>query len=111
MYPSYLMKDNPQNTISTTTVKKYNDYRSVRVEAFEWFKITNSEGQSTRISTNTKRVETENLDYIKIDILKTSTEQPEDDYISAAPNTVDIKYKSEFLIPPTINHDSPKMNH
>ena len=35
VYPSYLTKDNPQNTISTTSIKKYNDFRSVRVEAFE----------------------------------------------------------------------------
>ena len=47
---------------------------------------------------------TENLDYIKIDIIETSTETPEDDYISAAPNMKDVKYKSEFIIPPTRNH-------
>ena len=37
------MRDNPQNTISTTAIKKYNDFRSVRVEALEWFKVTNKE--------------------------------------------------------------------
>ena len=43
LYPSYLMRDNPQNTISTTAIKKYNDFRSVRVEVLEWFNITHIE--------------------------------------------------------------------
>jgi hypothetical protein len=75
LYPTYLMKDNPQNTISTTVIKKYNDFRSVRIEALEWFKVTTSDGQSTRISTERKTVENENLDYIKIDMMQTTTEQ------------------------------------
>ena len=39
LYSSYLMRDNPQNTISTTAIKKYNDFHSVRVEALEWSKV------------------------------------------------------------------------
>ena len=35
LYPSYLMRNNPQNTISRTEINKYNDFRSVRVEALE----------------------------------------------------------------------------
>ena len=101
LYPTYSMKDNPQNTISTTAIKKYNDFRSVRIEALEWFKVTTSDGQSTRISTERKTVENENLDYIKIDIMQTTTEQQQDEYVSAAPNIRESEYKSEFLIPPT----------
>ena len=104
LYPTYLMKDNPQNTISTTAIKKYNDFRSVRIEALEWFKVTTSDGQSTRISTERKTVENENLDYIKIDIMQTTTEQQQDEYVSAAPTIRESEYTSEFLIPPTTNH-------
>ena len=35
LYLSYLMRDKPQYTIFTTAIKKYNDFRSVRVEALE----------------------------------------------------------------------------
>ena len=72
------MRDNPQNTISTTAIKKYNDFRSVRVEALEWFKVTNKEGKSARVSTIRKRVESETLDYIKIDIMETTTNSGSD---------------------------------
>ena len=68
------MKDNPRNTIYTTAIKKYNDVRSVQIEALEWFKITTSEGQSTRISTETEIVDDENSDYTKINIMETTTE-------------------------------------
>ena len=51
LYPSYIMVDNPQNTISTTDIKQYNGYRSVRTEALEWVKFTSAEGQSTRVPT------------------------------------------------------------
>ena len=102
LYPSYYMPGNPQNTISTTAIKRYNDYRSVRIEALEWFKITNQEGKSTRVSTITKNVEEELLDYIKIDIMDTTTEQENNEYISAAPEINNDTYKSDILIPPTI---------
>ena len=62
LYPSYLMRDNPQNTISTTAIKKCNDFRSVRVEALEWFKVTNKEEKSARVPTIRKIIESETLD-------------------------------------------------
>ena len=51
LYPSYLIKKNPQNIISTAVIKKYNEFRSVRIEALEWLKLTTSEGRPTREST------------------------------------------------------------
>ena len=51
LYPAYLMRDNPQNKISSTAIKKYNDFCSVQIEALEWFKVTNLEGKSVRVST------------------------------------------------------------
>ena len=49
VYSSYLIKDNPQNTIFMAVIKKYNDSRSVLIEILRWLKLTNSEGRSTRI--------------------------------------------------------------
>lgn len=51
------MEKNPQNTVSTTAIKKYNDFRSVCIEALEWLEITSSEGQLTRFLTERKMVE------------------------------------------------------
>ena len=104
LYSSYLMRDNPQNNISTTAIKKYNDFQSVRVEVLEWFKVTNKEGKSARVPTIRKRVKNKTLDYIKIDIMETTTNIHDKDFISAAPEINRIEYKSELLIPQTINH-------
>ena len=99
------MENNPQNTISTTAIKKYNEYRSVRVEALEWIKITSAEGKSTRVPTERKTVEKEVLDYIKLDIMQTTTQQQNQEYyMSAAPDIKQKQYASELLIPPTTNH-------
>ena len=35
LYPSYLMKNDPQNTILTTAIVKYNDFRSVCTDALD----------------------------------------------------------------------------
>ena len=104
LYPSYLMPKNPQNTISPTAIKKYNEYRSVRQEALEWFKITNSEGRSVRVPTIRKKVNEEALDYIKIDVMAPTTKDATSEYISAAPDIKETKYNSQIIIPPTINH-------
>ena len=50
------MKKNPQNTIFTTTIKKYNELRSFHIEALECLKLTASEGQSTIVSTERELV-------------------------------------------------------
>ena len=98
------MLDNTQNTISSTAINKYNDCRSVRLEALEWFKMKNPEGRSVRIPTIRKRVEDEVLDYIKLDIMEATTSQGTDKFISAAPNLKDILHKLDILILLTINH-------
>ena len=51
-----------------------------------------------------KRVESETLDYIKIDIMETTTKIHDQDFISTATEINRMEYKSEILIPPTINH-------
>ena len=48
LYPTYLVTQNPQNTLSTTAIHKYNEYRSVRIDALEYLKLTDNRGKSTR---------------------------------------------------------------
>ena len=67
-----------------TAIKKYNDFHSVRVEVLEWFKVTNNDEKSTRVPTIRKRIESETLDYIKVDIMETTTQIHDQDFISAA---------------------------
>ena len=73
LYPTYLMTQNPQNTLSTTAIKKYNEFRSVRIEALEYLKLTENRGKSTRIHTNNRMINKDTLDYLDITILKFET--------------------------------------
>ena len=98
------MRDNLQNTVSTTAIKKYNDFCSVRMEILEWFKDTNSEGKSAWVSAIRKRVESITLYYIKIDIMETTTNLNDHGYISSSLEIKGMEYNSEFLRPPTMNH-------
>ena len=104
LFPTYLMPGNPQITISPTAIKKYNEYRSVRQEALEWFKITTSDGRLVCVPTIKKKIEEEALDFIKIDIMAPKTRDATSKYISVAPTIKEMRYCSEILIPTTTNH-------
>ena len=64
------MTQNPQNTLSTTAIKKYNEFRGVRIEILEYLKLTENRKKSTRIHTNKRVINKETLDDIDITILK-----------------------------------------
>ena len=49
-------------------------------------------------------VEKGNLDYIKLDIMETTTNQQHQEYVSAAPEIKQPYYESDLLIPPMVNH-------
>ena len=104
LYPCYLMTNNPQNTVSTTAIKKYNEFRSVRQEALEWIRFTDSNGKSVRIRTCQDKVQDEVLDYITFDIMTTTTNGSRNDFVSIPSSTNTTKYISDLLIPPTTNH-------
>ena len=104
LYPCYLMKNNPQNTISTTAIKKYNDFRSVRIEALEWVRFTDANGKSVRVRTNQEKVKEEVLDYITYDIMTTSNNESTNEYVSIPSSANTQEHISDLLIPPTINH-------
>ena len=45
------MPQNPQNTISKTALKHYNQLRSVRTESLRWLQITTSAGNKIKVET------------------------------------------------------------
>ena len=48
------MTQNPQNKISQTTLKHYNQFRSVRTEALICFQITTYIGNKLKVETTVK---------------------------------------------------------
>ena len=48
------MPQNPQNTISQTALKNYNQFRSVRTEALRWVQITTDTGIKLKVETSVK---------------------------------------------------------
>ena len=48
------MPKNPQNKISQTTLKHYNQFRSVRTEALRWLKTTTDTGKRLKVETTVK---------------------------------------------------------
>ena len=45
------MPQNPQNTISQTVLKNYNEFRGVRTGAFRWVHITTDAGMKLKVET------------------------------------------------------------
>ena len=70
LYPTYLMTQNPQNILSITAIKKYNEFRSIRIEALESLRLKVNRGKSTRIHTDESMINKETLNYVDITILK-----------------------------------------
>ena len=106
LYLTYLMTQNPQNTLSTTAIKKYNEFRSVRIEALEYLKLTDNRGKSTRIHTNKRMINKETLDYIDITILKFENTHTMDEILKAGAPT--IQPENGKLQKPIVNHSFNK---
>ena len=70
LWPSYYMPQNPQNTISPTALKYYNEFRNVRTEALRWVKINTDTGIKFKVETSARERYQQLLDFITIDILK-----------------------------------------
>ena len=50
------MPQNPQDTRSQTTIKHYNQFRSVRTEALRWLEITTDTGNKLKVETKVKKI-------------------------------------------------------
>ena len=48
------MPQNPQNTISQTALKHYNEFRNVRTEALIWVKMATDTGIKFKVETSAK---------------------------------------------------------
>ena len=51
LWTSYYMPQNPQNTMSQTELKHYNDFRSVRIEALRCVRMTTDTGMKIKVNT------------------------------------------------------------
>ena len=64
------MLQNPQTTISKTTQKNHNQFRSVKTEALIWVQINTDAGMKLKHKTTVKEVDKKLLDFITIYVLK-----------------------------------------
>ena len=59
----------PQNKISQTKLKYFNQFRSIRTKALRWLQITIDTGKNLRVETKIKERYQKLLGLIKIDVL------------------------------------------
>ena len=64
------MPQNPQNTISQTALKNYNQFRTVRTEALRWVQIATDTGMKLKIETPVKERYQQLLEFFTVDLLK-----------------------------------------
>ena len=70
------MPHNPQNTISQTALKHYNEFINVIIEALRWVQMTIDTGIKFKVETSAKERYQQLLDFITIDILKLEQQNP-----------------------------------
>ena len=64
------MTQNPQNTISSSALKNYNQFRSVRTEDLIWLQITTDTGMKLKVETTVNERDQQLLGLITIDVIK-----------------------------------------
>ena len=69
LWTSYYMPQNPQNKISQTALKHYNEFRSVRTEALRSLKISTDTGKKLKVEITVKEIDQQILDFVTIDVL------------------------------------------
>ena len=63
------MTQNPQNKISQTALKHYNQFISVRTEALRWSQINTDIVMKLKVETSVKERDKQLLEFITIDVL------------------------------------------
>ena len=51
------MPQNPQNKLSQTELKHYNQFRSVRTDSLRWLKITADKGKKLKVENYSKEID------------------------------------------------------
>ena len=64
------MPHNPQNKISKTALKNYNEVRNVRTEYLRWVQMNTDTGIKLKVETSSKERDQQLLYFITIDIIK-----------------------------------------
>ena len=85
--PSYSMSKIPQNTMSQTALKHYNQFRSVKTEALVWVQITTNTGNKLKIETTVKEIDQKLLDSITFDVFNIEQQHPSIQDIITLPMT------------------------
>ena len=70
------MPQNPQNTIIQTSLKYYNQFRSVITEALRWLQITTDTKIKLKVETKYKYKDQQLLEFTATDVLKIEQQHP-----------------------------------
>ena len=84
------MPQNPQNTISQTALRHYNELRSVRTGDLIWVNMNTDIGIKLKVVTTVKDRYQQLLDFITIDVLKIEQQHLPIQYIITLPMTTII---------------------
>ena len=76
LWPSYYIPQNPQNTISQTALKHYNQLISVKTEALVWVQIATDTGIKLKVETTVKEIDQQLFDFITIGVPKIEDKHP-----------------------------------
>ena len=87
LWPSYYMPQKPQNKISKTAFKYYNQFRNVKTEALRWVQMTTDTGIKSKVETSSKEKDQQLLDFITIDALKIEQQHTSNQDIITLPMT------------------------
>ena len=82
LWTSYYMPQNPQNTISQTALKNYNQFRIVRNEALGLLQITTDAWIKLKVETIIKERDQRLLDFITIYVINIEQQHPSSQYIT-----------------------------
>ena len=84
------MPKKPQNTISQTAIKYFNEFRSVRTKALKWVKIATDTRMKLKVERTFKGRYQQLLDFITIDVLNIEQKHTSSQYIINLPMTTII---------------------
>ena len=106
LWSSYYMPQNPQNTISQTALRHYNELRSVRTGALVWVNMNTDIWIKLKVETTVKYRYQQLLDFITIDVLKIEQQHLPIQYIITLPMTpiINGSFNKQLMSSELIHH-------
>ena len=87
------MKKKPQNIISQTALKHYNQFRNVRTDALRWLQINTDTGNKLKAETIAQERDKQLLHFVTIDVLTVEQQHyPDQDIINITMNPIINSY-------------------